>query len=188
MKQNFDEFNGMKSICSSLQLPFKFDLIILKSKNFSNDQKQNLLTDNYDEFMNMIKQDKIDAWKQYPIKNKENKCLDLLYKCFAGRKSVFISSDACARICNFAEFSEKNLRNVSLKDAWESFDKYLTIKDDKSSKCYNCKYKFCCGNCPVSTYMDKRTDGKVILPVEQNCREAKFIYESITKGTEKSTD
>ena len=186
MQQNFCEFDEMKSICNNFHVPFKFDLIILNSKNFTNNQQSNILDDSYTEFMTKVKEEKLDVWKQYPVKNKENKNLNLLYKCYAGRKSIFISSNAYARICNFAEFSEQDLNEKSVLEAWKSFDKYLNLEVDKNSKCFNCKYKYCCGNCPVSTYMDKKTDGKVILPVEQNCREAKFIYEAITNDDKKS--
>ena len=176
----------MKELCNNRHIPFKFDLIILNSKKFTNNQKSNVLSDNYNDFMEKIKQEKLMAWKQYPFKNVKNKNMDLLYKCYAGRKSIFINSSAFARICNFAEFSEQNLIKTSIADAWKSFEKYLLLREDKHSKCYNCKYKYCCGNCPVSTYMDKRTDGKSILPVEQNCREAKYIYDSIAKDAKKN--
>lgn len=186
MEQNFFEFDEMTSLCNKLNIPFKFDTIILDSKNFTNNQSDNILNDNYFNFMNSVKNLKIDNWKKYPKDNSYNKNIDLLYKCYAGKSSLFITSDGYARICNFAKFSEKDLKTNSVLQAWESFNEFLTVKEDKSSKCYTCKYKYCCSNCPVSSYMKNHTNGKEKLPVEQNCREAKFIYESITKNNSKT--
>ncbi len=179
MEKNCKDFVKMEKLCSKMGLPFKFDLIILKSKNFSNNQSSNIINSKFTKFMNYIKDKKLNEWKTYPSRYKDKNKIDFLYKCYAGRKSIYIGSNCGARICNFAEFSEQNLKKISLSDAWKSFDKYMLLPDDKSSECYKCKYRSCCGNCPVSTYMNNKTDGKNILPVEQNCREAKFIYEAI---------
>ena len=181
MEQNFNEFKEMTKLCQNLNLPFKFDTIILNSKNFTNNQSNNILNENYYNFMQMIKEFKIKNWEQYPLKKQANKTIDLIYKCYAGKQSLFISSNGFARICNFAEFSKKDLRKYSVFEAWQSFEEFLNVKEDKSSQCFNCKYKYCCSNCPVSSYMHNHTDGKSKLPVTQNCREAQFIYESITK-------
>ena len=180
MEQNFEEFDEMNLICEKLGLPFKFDAIILKSKNFSNDQSNNILNKNYFNFMEKIKEKNLQMWKTYPKSYEERNVNDYIYKCYAGKSSAFISSAGGVRICNFAEFSEQDLTKVSFKEAWNSFEKYLYIKEDKNCKCYNCKYKVCCSNCPVTTYMNFKTKGDIVLPVEQNCREAKFIYESIS--------
>lgn len=182
MKSNFNEYEQMKIICEKLNVPFKFDVIILNSKNFTNSQDMNILGQEFNKFMEIVKRDKINNWNTYIQRYKERECCNLLYKCFAGRKSVFISSFGGIRICNFAKFSEKNINDMLLKEIWQSFDEFLSIKDDKNTECNKCKYRVCCSNCPVATYMAFQTDGKVILPIEQNCREAKYIYDSIKKN------
>lgn len=181
MQQNYLDYDEIKKYVERLSLPYRIDLSILKSKDFNNNQDTNKLLDNqYYEMMSKIKTEKTDNWLDYLTREETLKDTDLLYSCGAGRISLFIASNGGIRLCNFAEFSEKNIKDYSLKEIWNSFNEYLTLNKDQNSKCYKCKYKKVCSNCPVTTYMEHKTDGKVILPVQQNCREAKFIFDNIS--------
>lgn len=185
MEQNVLDFQNIQSLCYKIGVPFKFDINILKSKNFTNDQTQQRLCRHYKSFMDTIAQYRLNNWKTYEKKYEEIKENGLLYKCYAGRKNLFISAHGGVRICNFAEFSEKSLLDMELSEIWKSFEKFVNLKEDKNSECYKCKYKVYCSNCPVSTYMDKGTDGTTVLPVEQNCRGAKYIFDAVTKNVNK---
>ncbi len=180
MEQNWKQFEQINDYCTGFNVPFRFDLNLLASKDFSNGQQTNRLTDkDYLSIMNKIKKLKLKNWLSFLTRENMNNDNDCLYSCGAGRISIFINCLGGVRLCNFAEFSEKNIKDFSIKEIWDSFSQYLNLEKDKSGECYNCKYKKFCSNCAVSTYMEHRTNGKVILPVEQNCREAKFIYNSV---------
>ncbi len=180
MQQNCDQFDQINAYCTKLNIPFRFDLNLLTSKDFVNKQEDNSLTDDkYFQVMNQIRKHKLNNWMGYITRENVFNDSDALYSCGAGRISLFINCNGGVRICNFAEFSEKNFNDTSLEKIWESFKEYLVLDKDKKGDCYNCKYKKFCSNCPVTTYMAHKTDGKSILPVAQNCREAKYIYNSV---------
>lgn len=186
MQQNYTEFDKMIKFCEKLNLPFRFDANILNSKDNSNDQKENKLkNEQYSFIMQNISQLKIKNWESYLYRENLVGKSDFLYSCGAGRISLFINCRGGVRLCNFAEFSEINVKDKPIKLIWEDFGKYLTLKKDTTSKCYNCKYKNFCSICPVITYTEHHTNGTTILPVKQNCREAQFIYQSV-KNYEKT--
>ncbi len=180
MQQNYEDFDEMLAYCQSLELPFRFDINVLNSKDFSNNQEKNkLLPDEYELIMNKVRKIRTGNWISYLTRENMQSDGEYLYSCGAGRISLFVNCLGGVRMCNFAEFTEENISDKSIKDIWQGFEKYLNLPKDKESECHTCKYKKFCSNCPVVTYMEHRTDGTKILPVAQNCREAKFIYESV---------
>ena len=179
MQQNYTDYEGILKIVNQLNIQYRTDLSILKSKNFSNNQKFTKLTNKqYYQMMDKLKNKKSEEWINSETRNFINKS-DMLYTCGAGRISLFVGSNGGVRLCNFAEFSELNAKEYSIINIWKSFEKYLNKKKDLNSKCGRCKYKNTCTNCPVTTYMEYKNNGMEILPVKQNCREAKYVYKSV---------
>lgn len=180
MQQNYTDLPEMINFCKNEEIYFRFDLNILKSKNGKEEQSYNILTNKqYRTIMNYIKKIKLSNWISYTTRENIYSDNGYLYSCGAGRYSLFVNCHGDVSLCNFAIFSEKNILKHSLKDIWEGFNEYLSIKNNANSKCYKCKYKKFCSNCPVSSYVAHQTNGKLILPVKQNCREAKFIFKSV---------
>ena len=186
MQQNCDDFDQMLAYCQSLNIKFKFDINILNSKDNSNKQTENKLKDTqFEKVMNEVRRLKTENWISYLTRENMSSDSDLLYSCGAGRISLFINCYGGVRLCNFAGFSEENAKDKPIKIIWDDFKKYLNLKKDKNSECYNCTYKKFCAICPVVSYTEHKTDGKVILPVKQNCREAQFIYNSVKNAKTK---
>lgn len=186
MKQNHKEFDDMLNYCINLNLDFRFDLNLLNSKDDSNDQSDNILNDDqYNHIMEEVSLLKTGNWISFLTRENMQSNSDRLYSCGAGYTSLFINCFGGVRLCNFAGFSEENIKEKSLNEIWKNFEKYLKLEKDKSSRCYNCIYKKFCAICPVITYTKHKTDGTVILPVMQNCREAKFIFDKVKNAKEK---
>lgn len=179
MQQNYNEYEGISNFVANLQLPYRIDLSILKSKDFSNNQRDTKLTNKqYYIMMDKLKEKKSDEWINCLTRESVGK-IESLYTCGAGRISLFVASNGGVRLCNFAEFSEINAKDYTIREIWQSFEKYLSIEKDLNSKCGKCKYKKVCTNCPVTTFMEHKTNGFDVLPVKQNCREAKYIFKSV---------
>lgn len=182
MMQNYLQYDSMIDFCKKRNLNFKAELSILKSKNFENNQTETRLQDEvYSLMFKKIKAEKIEIWKTNYEKAKIKENQHLLYSCGAGKISLFVSSCGDISLCTFATFSNKNIKDYSVKEIWDSFKEYLILEQDNNSKCAQCKYRVFCTNCPVMSYLEHQTNGKSILPVEQNCREAEYIYESVNK-------
>lgn len=108
LEANVNDFDNISQISKDLKKDFRYDIILFNSKNFTMNQKSNILINEHHKiFMRKIKREKINNWLNYKLKNEFKLQNDYLYKCYAGRRSLFVSVCGGVRICNFAEFSEK---------------------------------------------------------------------------------
>ncbi len=177
LQQNFADYDNICRAVQALGLPYRVDMKVLTSKDFNNDQSLNRISDEqFTAMMDRLKETKSDSWTECVVRKES--ASPYLYTCGAGRISLFVSCTGGVRMCNFAEFSERQFED-NLDEIWRSFESYTKLPKASNTQCADCQYRAFCSNCPVVTYMEHHTDGKCILPIHQNCREAQYIYESL---------
>ena len=94
---------------------------------------------------------------------------DEMFECGAGTYSCKIDSSANVKLCNFAGFSARSLRNESFSEIWDSFNDYAEMKKPEEESCSGCSLRKVCDTCPISGFTEAGSVEGLGFPVAYNC-------------------
>jgi len=149
MKENFSEIGHMKEMAKRWGVSFRFDPLINSRLNMDRSPLSQRLRPEEVVVLDMIDEERRDAWKDLCMRAEEIKGSELLYDCGAGANSFHIDPYGNLYICIMARKEGYNLRKGSFKDGWNSL--IASLKGKRASpenKCRTCNLYYICGNCP----------------------------------------
>lgn len=175
LKQTYNYIDDMKKIAKDLKCDFRWDYYVIDSLADDNDIiNSTKLSEN--EIISKILKDKskYDLFKSTLLTNFEKN--DKLFKCEAGKNSIYISSDLLLSICVIAREPYYDLKTGTLKEGIEKVREYGCIKMPKRSKCMSCDNINICRYCPSKF---KISNGDYCKPIEKYCNIASKLRKVI---------
>lgn len=165
LKQTYNQIEEMSKIAKELGCDFRWDYYVINSLTDDNDIIKSTMLDEDQIISNILKdKPKYDLFKSTLNSTFEEN--DRLFKCEAGKNSIYISSDLLLSICVIAREPYYDLKTGTLKDGIEEVRKYGCKKMPKESKCANCENINICRYCPSKF---KIANDDYCKPIEKYC-------------------
>lgn len=173
LKYNYNEISKIKDLASKYSKNFRLDYELMPKTNLD-DEPLNYQVSNKD-LKEIENEPNLKTLQN--IKSSSRKS-EKIFSCTAGRSSFVIDSQGEVRICNFASFISYSLEKYDFNDIWEKYDLIVNKKFDKNDKCYVCKYKHFCTNCPIKSYYHFKKGELGLYPINKYCDQAKKSFEN----------
>lgn len=162
----YSDFDAMKAIAESRGVPFRYDFKLLPRINGEMTNLEHQVSPK--KIIAIEKKEKLEVWKKnYPAKVEQK---EHLFGCGAARYSCFLGSRNELRMCGFATFSNLDMNQYTLAEAWKEFEKYTMIESNITSKCRNCDKAKLCDICPMWGYVMHNDTNMLGREVEIHCR------------------
>ncbi len=147
LKQTYNQIDEMHKIANELGCDFRWDYYVINSLTDDNEVIKSTML-NEEEIISKILKDKpkYDLFKSTLETAFEKN--DRLFKCEAGKNSIYIDSSLLLSICVIAREPYYNLKMGSLKEGIEKVREYGCKKMPKESKCATCENINICRYCP----------------------------------------
>lgn len=177
LKQTYNEIEKMYEIAHKLNCEFRWDYYIINSIN---DDNEIINSTKLSEDMIISKilkdKDKYELFKSTLETNFEKN--DRLFKCEAGKNSIYISSNLLLSICVIAREPYYDLKKGNLSEGINVVRKYGCKKMSKRSKCFSCENINICRYCPSKF---KIANNDYCKPIEKYCNIATRMKNIINK-------
>lgn len=165
LKQTKDNLTKMKELAYTLNVDFRWDYYVINSINDNNDIiSKTILTK--EDILSFILKDKqkYNLFKNTLFSSFDEN--DYLYKCGAGKDSIYIDRDFFLSICVIAREPHYDLKKGNLVDGIEFIRKYGKQKMPEHSPCRKCQNINICRYCPSK---NKLANDDYCIPIKKYC-------------------
>ncbi|MEE3343695.1 MAG: radical SAM protein [Bacilli bacterium] len=176
LKQTYNQIDKMNKIAKELNCDFRWDYYVINSLTDNNDIINSTKL-NEDEIISKIlkDKDKYDLFKTTLHTNFEKN--DRLFKCEAGKNSIYISSNLLLSICVIAREPYYNLKTGNLQDGIDKVREFGCQKMPNTCKCSKCENIDICRYCPSKF---KIANNDYCKPIEKYCNIASKMKKIIS--------
>lgn len=172
-RDNYSDFPAVRQLAANLGLPFRFDSELFPTFggdvsliNQSISVEESLLMDlssnngNPADWFDRGRRSSCDdpsiVSEWHSLQNLT--CAGKVFRCKAGRSSMFVTSENMARMCYMIPSIEYNLNEMTLKNAWAGFEKQILLEENPESECAKCLDREFCHVCPARLF---HANGKI---------------------------
>lgn len=172
MKENFNDFYGVKAIAESLDVPFSHSFEIFPAFNGKENVNHMLTSEEIIEFEKIYEETR-QVWAANA--NNENfyrKMADKdeflpLFACGVGTTTCVVDAEGYLLPCNKLRIRKYNLLKDEFDTAWNAYAAIKRIPAPDDYKCLTCKNISVCNPCPAQNYL---STGFYAIPCEEECK------------------
>ena len=177
LKQTYDEIEKMYEIAHKLNCEFRWDYYVINSITDDNEVINSTKLSEEMIVSKLLKdKDKYELFKSTLESDFEKN--DRLFKCEAGKNSIYISSDLLLSICVIAREPYYDLKKGNLCEGIKIVRNFGCKKMPKKSKCFSCENINICRYCPSKF---KIANNDYCKPIEKYCNIASKMKNLINK-------
>lgn len=195
-RDNATDFARVGKIADAFGLPFRYDSSLFPTFEGGREPFEQALSPKEALELNLMRDGTVpDDWFDPTKKTscddlgivsgweslKREICSGKLFRCKAGRTSMFITCEGKARMCYMIPEIEADLSDTSVCDAWDMFAQYVELVVDPRSECEMCGDRGFCHVCPAHYYhehgdfsMANRVEPVCALMREKRAMQAKW--------------